>query len=263
MGSRPKRGVSIRARRGSPIWARRLIAGTVASFVIAGATSLPVSAGVTPKPPVVTAVSDTSSLGMQSGYPHYLYVAATSAGATITASSFQYDDFSCGTTLNRFEPDGRSMPISDEATFTTNGDVAALAGVAVAGYSVSLIDRGAVAALCGTVPSGIPMRYQAGWSTGSLGGTYVILVGTEGGGTFTDAQIRSGGYPCHARPIKTLQNATATNGTDAGSVGIFSADVRAHSTCVFDVTSAVADGATDASFAAIWANVYLLTPTTR
>jgi hypothetical protein len=255
MGRRPNRGLQT--------WARRLVVGTLASFVITGATSLPVSGGVPPNPRIFTAVSDTSNLRLQSGFRHYLYVAGTSAGALMTASSFQYDEFTCGTTSDRIEPIGRSMPMSNQATFTTDGDVSALGGVAISGDSVKLIDRGPGAFLCGNVPSGSPMGYQTGWSTGSVGGSYLILVGTEGSGSLTDMHFQGGADHCHAGPIKTLQNVTADNGTDAGSVGIFTAHVGAHSTCGFDVSGPVVDGASGASFAAMWANVYLLTPTTR
>src|SRR5271155_4965262 len=102
------------------------------------AVAFPASAESTAPPArqIVTAVAGTSTLTMKSGFSQYLFVGGSSAGAVNTQTTFGHiDNYNCGAPKSQ-GPIGPSPAADPQGSFTTTGDVSAIAGVAISGYSV-------------------------------------------------------------------------------------------------------------------------------
>jgi hypothetical protein len=251
-----------------------LVAGLLLVVAVpAGARPLSADAGARPLPAagarpaqIVTAVNNGSTLTLDSGFGHYLYVGASSAGAVIRQTTFGHvqDLGRCGMRPRASEsPIGPSHPPSDEGSFTTTGSVAVLAGVAVSGYSVHDIAvlRGGTG-WCGYPPMSSISAGES-FATKNVGGQVIMLVGANGIGALTAPTLtnfkrgRCGTLP--GQGLVALRNVTVSMGPDTGgSVAVFSASLAPHSSC-FLLVHGMSINEAGQGFS-MFSNAYLLVP---
>ena len=219
---------------------RIIRSGTAVSFIagLVFAVAVPASAQSQPAQQIVTSVAKGSSITMPTGYSHYLYVGASSAGARIEGTSFAHESHALCTHHGQ-TPIGPSNPASSQGSFTTNGSLAAVAGVAVSGYSLSKQGlKGALSGddLCGG-DEGPGRQTKSGISllTRKEGGVAIILISTEGIGKLSYSPPMTNSGQCNG-PVKSLQNLTVHNGkTEGGAVAVLSMSVQPDSYCEVDV----------------------------
>jgi hypothetical protein len=209
---------------------------------------------------------------MQSGFSHYLFVGGSTFGGDISKTSFDHitTPGNCTGAPSRHMqyPFGPSKATSPQGSFSTTGTLAAIAGVAISGYSVKGTESNfGFDGYCGGpgIPSDFPQSASMFLTTKGFtpGEIVVIIVGTAGIGTLAPSWLHQSGVSgCGNEALTTLRNVTVNKGRyDGTSVGVFSTQLSGPlSYCDFSVYGTTYNSADQSGMYAIWMNAYYLVP---
>jgi len=142
--------------------------------------------------------------------------------------------------------------------------VAVTAGIATTGYSVDLLNTGG-SATCGVTPPSQPTGVGQEFMTGKVGGTILVLMGSEGAGDLVPQLEGNGpGTTCPSgsgNEFRTLQNVTVSKGPDdGGAVGAFTFSMPPNTFCEF-FAYATSFNEPNVGYS-MWQGDYLLVPST-
>lgn len=234
----------------------------VVGLVLAVALPAGARASSAPAQEMVTAVARTSHLTMKSGFSKYLFVGGSSAQAANSQTTFaHFGNILCGPPPSE-GPMGPSTKGGARGSFHTSGDVSAIAGVGISGYSVKRLISDQDDQVCRSSTTRVPWGNGLNFAVPNVGGIVVFLVGTDGVGYLAPTldpyegglcQTTDGLYPA------TLQNVTVSKGQDDGTtVAVFSASLHAGDSCDFDVEGTSYNNVSQGF--GIWFSAYLLVP---